>query len=85
MYERRGRNQGIKFTPIGHGRYRKIPTRRNRVTSGRKPVGPPLGTRGCHGKSAAAGEEVEARMDALVDSRERLEDPLADWRRARES
>ena len=34
----------IKFTPNGPGRYRKI-SRKHKVVSRRKPVGPPIGVR----------------------------------------
>ena len=72
MRERRGGNHEIKFTPMSPGRYRKIPRRAKKKNgmSRRKPLGPPIGSgRWFDSRELASGAGVEARMDALEESR----------------
>ena len=70
---------GIRFVPMGRGRYRRIYRKKKTDTKRRKPISPPLqfpSKEIVDFRSLAAGAGVEARMDArleaLIDSIDKI-------------
>ena len=73
MYNRR--RSAIRFTPMGRGRYRKIPLRPKKKGHGTKAVerSAEIGANGFDLRERRAGAHIEERNDTLAEARRAFE------------